>query len=224
MGREITATRTAASARPAPHRASPFHRAIIDLCFERGFARLTISDLCRRAEATQAAFDSRYTDLEDCFFQVCRAELRRYHRHAAIARAGLREWPASLRTTVYTLHRFLNEDERLRRFAFFDALAAGDRPALLLGVEREALSDLIDEGRFEPGAPRSLTRATAESLGGGIFNQIYCASGHDGPLPPESDFVPALMYSAVLPYLGAVAAARELRLSPPPSASLTGDP
>jgi AcrR family transcriptional regulator len=196
--------------------ASPFRSALIDLCFERGFAALTIDDLCRRAGLGRAAFKQRYSDLEDCFFQIAREELRRYHHRAAAARSGLGEWRSRLRATAYALYRFLDEDERLRRFTVVDVRAAGERPALLLGEEIEALFDLIDEGRAEPTAPPTLTRATAESLAGGIFNEIYVAAGHRGPMPREEEIVPKLMYSAVLPYLGETSAREELVIPPPP--------
>jgi AcrR family transcriptional regulator len=214
---KITASRLSARpARGAVAAASPFRSALIDLCFERGFAQLTVAELCRRAGVAPAAFRRRHADLEDCFFDVCRAELRRYRRRAFSARAGQGEWRARLRATTYALYRFLDEDERLRRFALIEARAAGERPALLIGAELEALYELIDEGRSEPSAPPSLTRATAESLGGGIFTQLYHAAAHQGPLPPEAEFVPVMMYAAVLPYLGAAAASEELAIAPPP--------
>jgi len=195
--------------------ASPFRAALIDLCFERGFSSLTVEQLCRRAGLGHAAFWHLYADLEDCFFQTCRAELLRYRRRAAASRAGLGEWRHRLRATAYALYRFLDEDERRRRFTVVEARAAGERPVLLIAEEIETLFDLIDEGRAEPTAPPSLTRATAESLGGGIFNEIYVAAAHRGPLPPEAQFVPKLMYSAVLPYLGQASASEELEIPPP---------
>jgi AcrR family transcriptional regulator len=215
--RELTATKFRASPTSArsPDAASLFRDALIDLCYERGFASVTIGDLCRRAGVGPAAFRRRYAGLEDCFFQVCRAELARFRHQARIARLGLGDWRARLRATIYALYRFLDEDDRLRHFALLEARTAGERPALLLGVELEALYDLIDEGRGEPGAPLSLTRTTAESLGGGLFTEIYLAAGHEGPLPPETEFVPAIMYAAVLPYLGAAAAVEELHVPPP---------
>jgi AcrR family transcriptional regulator len=195
--------------------ASPFRAALIDLCFERGFAALTVEDLCLRAGLGRAAFRERYGDLEDCFFHICRAELRRYRRRAAAARAGLGEWRHRLRATAYALYRFLAEDERRRRFTLVDARAAGERPKLLLEQEIEALFELLDEGRDEPTAPPTLTRATAESLAGGIFNELYLAAAHPGPLPLEAELVPEIMYSAVLPYLGPASAAEELEIPPP---------
>jgi AcrR family transcriptional regulator len=209
---------TAIRGRPtATYVASPFRAALIDLCFESGFSALTVEALCRRAGVGRTAFRRWHASLEDCFFEVCRGELRRYRRRAITARAGLSEWPSRLRVTTYTLYRFLAEDERRRRFTLVDARVAGERSKLLLEKEIEALLDLIDEGRDEPSAPPRLTRATAESLAGGIFNELYLAAAHHGPLPREAHLVPEIMYSAVLPYLGPAAAAEELELpSPPP--------
>ena len=209
---------------PAPRALSPFRDTLIDLCYERGFAALTVTELCERAALDRAAFESLYVDLEDCFFQICSAELTRFHRLAGLARAGLGEWRDRLRATTYALYRYLDSDEPLRRFVIVEARAAGDRPALLIDSEIEALFDLIDEGRSESSAPANLTRATAESVGGGIFNEIYVAAAHRGPLPPESDFVPELMYSAVLPYMGTAAAAAELAIPPPSPSPGPGEP
>jgi AcrR family transcriptional regulator len=208
-----------ATGESAADAASPFRTALIELCFERGFAVLTVDDLCRRAGLDRFAFEELYGDLEDCFFQICGAELRRYRRLADAARTGLSEWRARLRATAYALYRYLDEDERLRRFTVIEVRAAGERPALLIAAEIEFLFDLIDEGRAEPTAPATLTRATAESVGGGIFNEIYTAAGHDGPMPHEEEVIPSMMYAAVLPYLGADAAAAELEVPPPPPQS-----
>lgn len=93
---------------------------------------------------------------------------------------------------------------------------AGDRSALLIGEGIEELIDLLDEGRNEPDAPANLTRATAESVAGGLFNQIYVSFGRGEPAD-EAEVVPQAMYAAVLPYLGVQTAMAELEISPPPN-------
>lgn len=113
----------------------------------------------------------------------------------ASASTGLGDWRTRLRAAVYALCR--------------------EPMALSKERELERLADLIDEGRAELGAPASLTRVTAEALGGAIFLELRW-----GALPensrPESELVPTLMYSAVLPYAGPESAAEELRTPPPP--------
>jgi hypothetical protein len=111
--------------------------------------------------------------------------------------AGNAGWRERLRLAAYALYR------RRGRHAAFPAEA-----------EVEALVDLIDEGRTEQDAPASLTRVTAEALGGAILHELRRAARAGSP--PESELVPTLMYMAVLPYGGADAAAEELRTPPPP--------
>ena len=108
------------------------------------------------------------------------------------------DWRLRLRAAAYALYR--------RR----------DRSLLPVEGEVERLVELIDAGRAEPTAPASLTRLTAEALGGAISSQLCFAAGRDGHPSPEEELVPPLLYTAVLPYIGADAAAEELRAQPPP--------
>jgi len=114
----------------------------------------------------------------------------------APARTRLRDWRARLRIAVYSLYR--------------------ECPELPIDGGSEGLAELIDEGRAAPTTPASVTGVTAEALAGAIFHELcLAATREDGP-PVESELVPTLMYSAVLPYVGAEAAAEELRIPPPP--------
>lgn len=193
------------------------HQALIDLCFERGFAQVTVTDLCRRAGIDRAEFDRHYADLDECFFEAYEVEVCRFTRLMAAARACPGSWRDRLRATAYALLSFLRDDERVTNFVAVEVRAASERAQLLFGQGIEPLFDLIDEGRDEPGASSSLTRSTAEQVGGGIFHQIYGAVGQGQSLAPGSRIVPEMMYAAVLPYLGPAAAAEELRIPPPPA-------
>lgn len=125
-------------------------------------------------------------------------------------------WRSRLRATTYALYRSLREDERLGRLLLVEPHSGGERLVQLIGVEIEAFADLIDEGRALPTAPPTLTRVTAEALGGAIFHELCLVVAREGPPPPEGELVPVLMYSAVLPYAGDASAADELRIPPPP--------
>ena len=202
-----------------PSRPSPrarLHQALLDLCFERGFKRLELGELLARAGVDRATFAREFADLEDCFFAVFKAEVDRCRRQAAaIADHQPRAWRERVRAGAYALYRYLAADERRGRFILVESRGAGERTLLLAGQRIEALFDLIDAGRRELGDPDSITRATAESLGGGILNQLYAILGR-GPLPPEGEIVPQLMYTVVLPYLGPTIALQELAIPPPP--------
>jgi AcrR family transcriptional regulator len=191
-------------------------QALLDLCFERGFTAIGLDDLLERAEVDHPAFERHYGDLENCLYLTYAEALEGFRRRAARARARAGSWRERVSVTAYALFRFIADDEKLRRFTTAEVRAGGERVQLLFGEEVEALFDLIDEGRREPGAPATLTRATAEQVGGGIFNQLYVAGSRGGPMPPESEIIPQLMYAVVLPYLGDRAAREELLTPPPP--------
>jgi AcrR family transcriptional regulator len=190
-------------------------QALIDLCWERGFASLTLDDLLARAEVDEPTFHRYFADPEDCFFQVYSGELERFRRERLAAAAGFVTWRDRLRATAYALYRFLAADERIRHLVAAEVRAASERSQVLIGQEVEALFDLIDEGRGERPEGAQLTRATAETMGGGIFNQIYAAASQKGRMPREAEIVPELMFATVLPYVGEEAAREEL--SAPPS-------
>jgi AcrR family transcriptional regulator len=207
MGPETTAGQTPRD---------PVHQALIDLCWERGFEQVDVAMLCRRAGIERADFDSRYSGLEDCFFAAYRVEFDRYRRLGEAAREGVGPWRDRLRATAYALLRFLAEDERATHFTVVEARRAGERTALLLGEGVQGLIDLLDEGRQQEGAPDDLTRATAEGLAGGLFNQLYVAVAQGDSSIEEAEVGRAAMYTVVEPYLGSEVAQEELTIDPPP--------
>lgn len=195
--------------------------ALTELCYERGFAAVTIEELCARAGVERPSFDGLYEDLEDCFFQTYADDYANYLRLEGEAQDAHRGWRERMRATAYALYRFLASSKQRRHFHMLEVRA---HPRALLVQEQgmQRMFDLIDEGRQELVDPDSLTRATAEEVGGGIFTQIFMATGQGGEMPPEAEIVPKLMYAAVLPYLGVAAAAEELEIPPPPPRSGEG--
>jgi AcrR family transcriptional regulator len=197
---------------PARRRIS---EALVSLCFERGFATVTVEELCARAGVEPAVFERLYEDLEDCFYETYLDDYGTYLRLEEAAQATGRSWRQRMRATAYALYRFLAASPERRHFHMME-IRAHPRALLVQEQGMQKMFDLIDEGRGELEDPGSLTRATAEEIGGGIFTQIYMAAGRGGGMPPEEEIVPKLMYAAVLPYLGAGAATEELEIPPPP--------
>jgi AcrR family transcriptional regulator len=190
--------------------------ALLDLCLEQGLPEVTVAALCERAEVDRSTFEDMFTDLENCVVQIYLGEHERYRRQLASALEGTSSWRDRLRATAYTIHRYIAEDARVWKFVVVEVRIAGERSQLAQGAHIEALLELVDEGRREPGAPASLTRATSESVVGGIFNQIFTTVGTGGPLPPEQDIVRHMMFTAVLPYVGPEVANEELTFPAPP--------
>jgi AcrR family transcriptional regulator len=190
-------------------------KALIELCFERGFDALTPAQLLERAEVDGTTFERRFGDLETLFFEVYLGELERFKALMLEARSGEADWRTRIRASAYALYGFLADDERVTNFVAVEVRRGGERARLLFEAEITALVDLIDEGRQELEDPESVSRSTAESVAGGIFNQIYAIAGPGGSKPPAPKVIQQLMYAVVLPYLGPEAAQEELEIEPP---------
>ncbi|MBA3866585.1 MAG: TetR/AcrR family transcriptional regulator [Solirubrobacterales bacterium] len=202
--------------RPQASERARIRGALVDLSFEQGFRNTSLEQILARAEVERAAFEGHYADLEDLFYEFWDEECGRFEARAERARQGLSDWRDRVRATAYALYRYLAEDERLTKVTVGEMRSAGERTLVRFGQAAGALFELIDEGREEPGAPGSLSVNTAQSLGGGVFNQIYMTMAKGDPMPPEDEIVPQLMYAVVLPYLGPEAAQEELSIPPPP--------
>jgi AcrR family transcriptional regulator len=187
--------------------------ALLDLCFERGYRATTVPMLLERAGVDRATFRRLFTDLENCFCEVYRelqVELTEIVVEAVVAEPT---WRDRLRATAYSMADYVSEDERRAHFTVIDVRTAGDRAIYMMNQLYERLFDLIDEGRREPGVRDSVTRATAEAIGGTFFFQMF-SSYEPGSADDARARVPELMYLAVLPYLGREAAEAELQMLP----------
>jgi AcrR family transcriptional regulator len=195
--------------------ADRLHEALLDLCAERGYAGLELQELLDRAGVDEAAFQRHYADLDACFNAVLGEVYGEFFAFAKEAVAGKQGWRDRMRATAYALLRFLRRDERVAHLAAVDAQAAGEGAQRLFLETFNRLVDLIDEGSAEASGPDSPSRATALGVGGVVFARIQEAVA-EGELALGEEEIPELMYGAVFPYLGAEAAAEELRIPPPP--------
>jgi AcrR family transcriptional regulator len=188
---------------------------LLDLCAERGYADLDLHALLERSGLDQADFERHYTDLDACFGAVLAEVYEEFFAFAEEAVAGEHGWRDRMRATAYALLRFLRRDERVARLAAVDAQGGGEAAQRAFLDTFNRLVDLIDEGSAESSGPESPSRATALGVGGVVFARIQEAVA-EGELGLGEEEIPELMYAAVFPYLGAEAAAEELRIPAPP--------
>lgn len=189
--------------------------ALLDLCAERGYAKIELSDLLQGADLGRASFERHYADLDACFTAVLAEVYAEFFASVQEALSGERGWRDRMRATAYALLRFLRRDERVAHLAAVDAQQGGEAAQRLFLDTFNRLVDLIDEGSAEASGPDSPSRATALGVGGVVFARLQEAVA-EGELALGEEEIPELMYAAVFPYLGAEAAAEELRTPPPP--------
>ena len=190
-------------------------QALLDLCSERGYKKLKLSELLERADVDKATFERHYADLDACFAAVLAEIYDEFFVRAQEAVADESGWRDRMRATAYALLRYLRADERVARLAAVEVTYAGKRAQELFQETFGRLVKLLDEGSEEAGGPDSPSLATAIGVGGVLFARIQEAVAK-GELDLGEEEIPELMNAAVFPYLGAEAAAEELRIPPPP--------
>lgn len=77
----------------------------------------------------------------------------------------------------------------------------------------QGLAELLDGGRREVGRRGAMTRCTAEIVAGAIYGTLLARIA-GGSIERGEEFLPELVYLAVMPYLGSRAAEDELRVEP----------
>jgi AcrR family transcriptional regulator len=192
------------------------HEALLDLCFERGLAAVTVADLCERAGVEEADFHREYADVVDAYCDFYEAERDAILTAIATATAGVEDWRERVRITAYLVYRGIGRDERVTNLMSTQVSIAGERAQRIQIEGLTAMFELLDEGRGEAEFGAGLTRGTAEAVTSGILAQLNAAAAK-GPLPPEGEVVPEMLYLALLPYLGPEAAREELGAPPPPA-------
>jgi hypothetical protein len=189
--------------------------ALIALCAERGYPELSQPQLLARAGVTDAEIDPDLARLEDCFCAVLEIEREEFFAYLDRTIAGATDWRLRLRAAAYALLRHLRADPARAHFLTVEIPRAGERANLIWSETILApLLDLIDEGRAVANSKR-VSRATATAVAGAVISRINLGAG-GGFDQAERSIVPPLLSIAVLPYLGAEAAAAELHAPPPP--------
>jgi AcrR family transcriptional regulator len=208
---------------PDPSIRERVSRALIELCDERGFTELGVADLCCRAEIDSAVFEAHYLDLENCFAQVYEELAADFLTRVSAAFESREAWRDKIRAVAYEFVAYLREDRARANFAVVEPLRAGEGALLIRDHAFGCLVGFVDLGRQQPGAPASITTATAESIAGGIF-QLMRLALETKQTERYTEVLREMMYTVVLTYLGPEAAAEELEIEPPALVALSGGP
>lgn len=122
-------------------------------------------------------------------------------------------WHDRIWAAGWAAMRFLREDPARARLFVVEVNGVGSRAQAHRDRMVQGLADLIDAGREELEDPGLVSRCTAEIAAGSIYGAML-AKVRGGWLERREDFLPELVYMAVLPYLGARAAEDELLVQP----------
>jgi AcrR family transcriptional regulator len=188
-------------------------RAMLDLVSSQGYEATSVEELLEHAGATQAEFESEFSSKEDCalavfdrFMEDCIGVVREAYE-------GESEWPGSLRAAAYALARWLDEHPREARFGGLEIIWVSELSQARRELALREFTRMADGGRAHAADPDSVSASTAEGVVGSVAEMLARRARKKGVSAYE--FVPQLMYLAVLPYLGEKAAKKELTMPPP---------
>ena len=221
--------RTSSPSRVAGDPAARLLAAMAEVAAEHGAANVTVAHVVARAGVSRRTFYELFEDREDCFIAAFDHALAR--AAAAIVPAYETEgrWRERVRSALAALLVFFDEEPEMARLLVVEALGAGS-PALEARARTiDGLIAAVDEGRGEARLGKEPPPLTAEGVVGAVMSVLHArllantgarAGGRgEGPL---LGLLGELTGMIVLPYLGQVAASRELA-RPAPSSCERGE-
>lgn len=186
---------------------------MIEMVGDHGFEAVGIEALCERAHVGRAHFDRCFADLEDCFLGLHQEVVSLLCARVAAACDGPEAWHDRVWAAGLAAMRFLQEDPARARFLV--VAVNGVSPGAQTSRDRivQGIADLLDGGRGEVGGERPVSRCTAEIAAGAVYGTVL-DKVESGSVERGEEFLPELVYLAVMPYLGSRAAEDELLVQP----------
>lgn len=190
-------------------------RALLELCFERGYAQLEVKAVCDRARLSRSTFDSCYASLEDCYCDQLESLRHDFVLDVGVAVLAEAGWREQVRGAAHATCRFWIEDMPRAHYMLVEPLSAGERARLIRDGGVRSMALLIDQGRACMADPGSISPATAQALAGGIYDEMRRLIARRRSPEEIAAAVPKLMFAVLLPYLGPEIATEELTIPPP---------
>jgi AcrR family transcriptional regulator len=188
--------------------------AAVDALEESGHDEMTVAAVTQRARVSRKTFYDVFANRGDCFTAVVEEIFARAYSVASVAYAAESGWLAAIRSALNSLLCLIDEEPRLARIWFIDALSGPEAVHERKAEVTAMLAAVVDLGRGMADEQRQPSRLTGEATVGGISHIVYSRlmNGHQEPF---AELLGPCMYLIALPYLGAARATAELRRKPP---------
>jgi AcrR family transcriptional regulator len=187
--------------------------AMVEIVGDHGFESVDVDALCERAQVGRTHFDRCFADLEDCFLGLHDEVMTDLCARVDSAGVGREAWHDRVWAAGLAAMRFLQEDPVRARFLVVSVNGAGPGAQTRRDRIVQRIADLLDRGRGEVDGRRPVSRCTAEIAAGAVYGTIL-GKIQAGSIERGEEFLPELIYLAVMPYLGSRAAEDELLVQP----------
>jgi AcrR family transcriptional regulator len=201
--------------------------AMVELAAERGAANVTVAHVVELSGVSRRTFYELFDDREDCLLAALEDVLARASERVVPAYESGDGWAERIRLALAALLAFLDANRSVGRLLVVESLGAGAEALERRERVLVRMSAAIDEGRAQVRRGVGPPPLTAEGVVGAVLSVVHSRLLRRDPAP-LTELAGPLMGTIVLPYLGPVAARRELSRPTPESArapaSLHGDP
>lgn len=196
--------------------------AMVQEISERGAANVSVAHIVGRSGVSRRTFYEIFDDREACFLAAFDEALQHAAAVVVPAYGTGGAWLARVRAGLAALLEFLDSDRASARLLIVESFAAGPRA---LQRRRQVIAGLVgvlDLGRTESRAKLDPPALTAEAIVGGLLSVLHGRIAGDDSETSTTDgrgdavesslleLAGSLMGMIVLPYLGPVAARKEI--------------
>jgi AcrR family transcriptional regulator len=189
------------------------YKATLELVTSNGYDEIDTDQIAAQAGVDCDDFDRLFSSKEECVLAIFDRFMDDCIDQVREAYDGEPEWPDSLRAAAYALADWLDAHPLEARFGGLEILWVSE----LAQVRREQalahFARMADGGRAGAADPAAIPDSAPEGVVGAVA-QALARRANQRDLAAR-EFVPQLMYLAVLPYRGEAIAVRELTIAPP---------
>jgi AcrR family transcriptional regulator/DNA-binding MarR family transcriptional regulator len=183
--------------------------AMVQEISERGAANVSVAHVVGRSGVSRRTFYEIFEDREDCFLAAFDEALKHVGAAVLPAYGAHSGWRERVRAGLTALLESLECDPKTARLLIVESLAAGPRALERRQNVLAKIIHLIGQGQREGKTAIGPPALTAEGVVGGVLSVLHARLTEDrsGSL---LDLTGPLMGMIVLPYLGPVAARKEI--------------
>ncbi|HEX8067246.1 MAG TPA: TetR/AcrR family transcriptional regulator [Thermoleophilaceae bacterium] len=185
--------------------------AVIEVVAAKGYAAATVTDVVKAAGISRKTFYEQFADKDECFIAAYDEIIRYLFQWTSEAYAKPGPWASRVAAGLRVILDALASRPTLARFCVLEILAAGPRALARRDEVMRTFGDFFAPGVEEAPKGVRIPAAAADGVIGGIYSIVYDEILHERTreLPR---LAPDLVYVALAPYVGPVAAARQAEI------------
>lgn len=169
---------------------------------EKGYRKVTVADVVKRAAIARNTFYENFRSKEDCFLATQEFAMSAALDRVVAAAGELEEWPWRVRAGLAAFLDFVAEEPALARTCMVESLSAGPAAVAHYEESQQAFVSLFRLGRDVSPHGGDLPETLEEAIIGGLFWIVYqrLAVAEAAAVP---ELLPEVVEFALTPYLGA---------------------